>query len=316
MDRLTVKSFRQSGRVAEPLHSPMVVRDPARLRQMTDHWRRSGQSCGLVATMGALHDGHGALIKAAHRSCDKVMVSIFVNPIQFGPHEDFGAYPRDEASDIAFLAKEKVDVVWIPDDFYPSGFATLIRLDSLSRCLCGASRPHHFPGVATVVARLLLLALPRRAFFGEKDYQQLVIIRALARDLALATEICAVPTIREPDGLALSSRNRYLTVAQRKIAPYLHRTLCRMRARIDQKHPLIDVLDQGQRALKEKGFDAIDYLECRDGDTLSPAGDRFPDRAMPWRLFAAVTLGRARLIDNIALARFDADDPDEYSPGL
>src|SRR5262249_21433730 len=201
--------------------SPPVARSIAALRRMVAAWRAQGDNIGLVPTMGALHRGHLALVAAAQAECRRVVVSIFVNPRQFGPQEDFAAYPRPEEADLAVLAEARVDLAFIPTvaEIYPPGAATTISVAGLSEGLCGAHRPGHFDGVATVVAKLLIEAAPDRAYFGEKDYQQLLVVTRMARDLDLPVAIVGVPTVREPDGLALSSRNVYLAPDERTVAP-------------------------------------------------------------------------------------------------
>ncbi len=190
-----------------------VVRTVAELRGCVARWREAGERIGLVPTMGALHDGHKALVSAAQAGSDRVAVSIFVNPKQFGPGEDLAAYPRRETADLDMLRTAQVDLAFVPaaEEIYPPGFGTLVRVAGLTECLCGAHRPGHFDGVATVVAKLLVQALPDAAYFGEKDYQQLMVVRRMARDLDIPVQIEGVPTWREPDGLALSSRNAYLS---------------------------------------------------------------------------------------------------------
>jgi pantoate--beta-alanine ligase len=195
-----------------------VARSVAELRRHVATWRSQGERVGLVPTMGALHKGHLALVAAAQGACRRVVVSIFVNPKQFGPREDFSSYPRPEADDLAKLTEAAADLAYIPEvgEMYPAGFATSISVGGPSDGLCGAQRPGHFDGVATVVAKLLTQVAPDAAYFGEKDYQQLMVVRRLARDLDLPVEIVGVPTVREPDGLALSSRNVYLSTEERR----------------------------------------------------------------------------------------------------
>src|SRR6266566_4074640 len=204
-----------------------VVRTVAGLREAVGGWRAKGERIGLVPTMGALHQGHLALIATARGQCARVVASLFVNPKQFGPREDFAAYPRDEAADLAKFREGGVDLVFAPpvEEMYPPGFASNIRIAGISESLEGAHRLGHFDGVATVVAKLLLQCLPDAAFFGEKDYQQLMVVRRLVRDLDIPVRIEGVPTVREPDGLALSSRNVYLSPEERRVAPQLHHVL-------------------------------------------------------------------------------------------
>jgi pantoate--beta-alanine ligase len=273
----------------------------AALRARVAEWRRAGERIGLVPTMGALHQGHRALMQAARRANRRVVVSIFVNPKQFGPREDFAAYPRPEAADRAVLQEEGVDVAFLPsvEAMYPAGFATTVSVAGISEGLCGAHRPGHFDGVATVVAKLLLQTAPDAAYFGEKDYQQLMVVKRLALDLDIPVEIVGVPTVREPDGLALSSRNVYLSPEERRIAPLLYRTLNDIAAAIAAgKEPTEAALDHGAAALSGSGF-RVEYLELRDAATLAPVSGPL---ARPARLLAAVHLGRTRLIDNILVA--------------
>jgi pantoate--beta-alanine ligase len=273
----------------------------AALRARVAEWRRAGERIGLVPTMGALHQGHRALMQAARRANRRVVVSIFVNPKQFGPREDFATYPRPEAADRAVLQEEGVDVAFLPsvEAMYPAGFATTVSVAGISEGLCGAHRPGHFDGVATVVAKLLLQTAPDAAYFGEKDYQQLMVVRRLALDLDIPVEIVGVPTVREPDGLALSSRNVYLSPGERRIAPLLYRTLNDIAAVIAAGKETIEAaLDQGGAALSGSGF-RVEYLELRDAATLAPVTGAV---ARPARLLAAVHLGRTRLIDNIPVA--------------
>lgn len=254
----------------------------------------------LVPTMGALHDGHLALIRLARRRAAHVVVSIFVNPAQFAPHEDFGSYPRTLAADLAALAGHGVDLVWAPavETMYPGGFASTIVPEGPALAgLEDAFRPHFFAGVATVVAKLLLQCAPDVAVFGEKDYQQLKVIARLARDLDLETRILGAPIVREPDGLALSSRNVYLSPPERRAAPVLYRVLKACAAAIAAGEPLGAVLDKGRGAIAAAGF-KLDYLEARHADTLAPIGAA-AERSV--RLLVAARTGRTRLIDNVAV---------------
>ncbi|HTW54098.1 MAG TPA: pantoate--beta-alanine ligase [Stellaceae bacterium] len=273
-----------------------IARSVAELRRQLGVWRTQGQRVGLVPTMGALHAGHLALVAAAQAQCRRVVASIFVNPRQFGPREDFAAYPRPEADDLAKLAAAKIDLVWMPsvEEMYPDGFATTISLGGPAEPLEGAHRPGHFNGVATVVCKLLTQVAPDAAFFGEKDYQQLLVVRRMARDLNLSVDIVGVPTVREPDGLALSSRNVYLSADERRLAPRLHRAMHEAAAAIAQGTPPASALARAILALGEAGFQ-VEYLELRDADTLAP----MDALAKPARLLAAAHLGRTRLIDNI-----------------
>ncbi|HEU0215889.1 MAG TPA: pantoate--beta-alanine ligase [Stellaceae bacterium] len=276
-----------------------VARSVTALRAAVATWRANQQRIGLVPTMGALHAGHLALVAAAREQCQRVVVSIFVNPKQFGPREDFSAYPRPEADDLAKLAAANADLAYIPtpDEMYPDGFATTISVGGVSEGLCGAHRPGHFDGVATVVAKLFTQVAPDVAFFGEKDYQQLLVVRRMARDLDLPVDIVGVPTVREPDGLALSSRNVYLSAEERRIAPNLHRLMREAAAAIAQGGTPGGILARAIMALGEAGL-MVEYLELRDAETLAPLT---APPARPARLLAAVHLGRTRLIDNLSV---------------
>jgi pantoate--beta-alanine ligase len=278
-----------------------LARTIADLRSCLAAWRNSGGSLGLVPTMGALHAGHLALLAAARRECDRVVASIFVNPRQFGPGEDFDAYPRNEAADLALLRTAGVDLAFLPAvaEMYPPGFATTVSVGGLSEGLCGRHRPGHFDGVATVVTKLLLQSLPDVAYFGEKDYQQLLVIRRLARDLDIPVRIAAVPTVREADGLALSSRNAYLSPQQRRIAPMLARVLHQIAATLAREPEAVArELARGSAVLARAGF-AVEYLEVRHAETLAPLASTADT---PARVFAAAYLGRTRLIDNVPVA--------------
>ncbi len=274
-----------------------VVRSVAALREIVADWRARGERVGLVPTMGAIHKGHLALVQAASGQGGRVVASLFVNPKQFGPSEDFAAYPRDEAADLAAFRGAGVDLVFAPTvaEMYPSGFATNVRVGAVSEGLDGAHRPGHFDGVATVVAKLLLQSLPDAAYFGEKDYQQLTVVRHLARDLDIPVRIEGVTTVREADGLALSSRNVYLSPEERRAAPLLYQVLCDSAAALaNQPDAVGAALECGLARLSAGGF-AVDYLELRDAESLAPLA-RLAGRA---RLLVAARIGRTRLIDNI-----------------
>ncbi|MBT6119600.1 MAG: pantoate--beta-alanine ligase [Rhodospirillaceae bacterium] len=276
-----------------------TVRTVSSLRAQVRDWRSRGETVGLVPTMGALHDGHLALVQAAQARCDRVIATIFVNPAQFGPTEDFGAYPRTEAEDADKLRAHRTDLLFAPgvEEIYPGGFATAVHVAGVSEGLCGGHRPGHFDGVATVVSKLLLQALPDAAFFGEKDYQQLQVIKRVAADLDIPVEIVGVLTVREADGLALSSRNVYLDPAQRRIAPALYGELVALAAAIELGENATLAIGRARRRLVDAGFDRVEYVELRDPDSLAPVGDA----GRPARLLAAAWLGRTRLIDNIAV---------------
>ena len=277
-----------------------IARSIASLRSTLALWRKDEARIALVPTMGALHEGHLALLRRAKAECGRTVVSIFVNPKQFAPHEDFSAYPRGEEADLEKLEREGADLAFLPplDEIYPEGFATSVRVAGLSEPLCGAHRPGHFDGVATVVTKLLTQSLPDAAYFGEKDYQQLLIVRRLARDLDLGAEIVAVPTVREKDGFALSSRNAYLTAQERQRAPELYRVLCLIAGALEKEPGAVArELALGLADLNAAGF-AVEYLEVRDASTLVPATSKV---ASPSRVFVAARLGGTRLIDNIAI---------------
>ncbi|MEY4932229.1 MAG: hypothetical protein RLZZ403_549 [Pseudomonadota bacterium] len=275
------------------------IASPAELRQILKEWRREGQRVAFVPTMGNLHAGHGHLVREAGKRADRVVVSIFVNPLQFGPKEDFDRYPRTPEEDAALLESLNVDLLFSPSvaDMYPRGrdSSTLVDVPDLSGILCGEFRPGHFVGVATVVAMLLDLVQADCALFGEKDFQQLTIIRRMAEDLLMPTEIIGVPTIREADGLAMSSRNRYLTATERVIAPQLYATLSIARnALLSGKADYATIEAQGRAILASHGF-RPDYFTVRDAVTLQVPGPETIDRV----ILVAAWLGRARLLDNV-----------------
>lgn len=274
-----------------------VARSIVALERALVRLRRSGK-VALVPTMGALHKGHLALIRQARRRAARVIVSIFVNPTQFAPNEDFASYPRTFERDVALLADLDVDLVWAPtaEVMYPRGFATrVVPEGAASAGLEDKFRPHFFAGVATVVAKLFTQCGPDIALFGEKDYQQLKVVTRMARDLDLPVRIVGVPTVREVDGLALSSRNVRLSPAERAVAPELHRVLADCARRISSGEPLPAILADGWRTLEATGF-AVDYLEARDAETLMPLE---PAAESPIRLLVAARLGKTRLIDNL-----------------
>jgi len=275
-----------------------IVRTIHALRAQVAKWRKAGESIALVPTMGALHEGHLSLIALAKAKADRVVVSIFVNPIQFGPREDFKIYPRDEVGDLEKLGAAGVDIVFAPEvaEMYPEGFKTQIKIGDLTEGLCGASRPNHFDGVATVVAKLLMQCGPDVATFGEKDYQQLLVIKQLVRDLNIPVEIIGAPIVREVDGLALSSRNVYLSPEQRKIAPLLHQTIAGVAADLAQGRGCDDAVVAARFKLDAAGF-RVDYVAVRDPDTLQPLSGPVK-RA---RVLAAAYLGKTRLIDNVPM---------------
>ncbi|WP_315797981.1 MULTISPECIES: pantoate--beta-alanine ligase [unclassified Bradyrhizobium] len=279
--------------------SPRVARTVSALRRELDSLRARKASIALVPTMGALHEGHISLVRLAKRRADKVVVSIFVNPTQFAPTEDFGSYPRTWKEDVAKLAAERVDLIWHPDAkaMYPDGFAT--RVVPEGAALAGLEdrfRPHFFGGVATVVAKLFTQCRPDVAIFGEKDYQQLRVVAQMARDLDLGVRVVGSRTVRERDGLAMSSRNVYLTADERRAAPTLHRVLKELAARLRAGDDMQPALGDGAAAITQAGF-ALDYLEVRHAETLAPIA---PNESGPIRILVAAKIGTTRLIDNIA----------------
>lgn len=278
---------------------PRVTRTVPALRRAVQAWRDAGETVALVPTMGALHAGHLALVRLAARRADRVVVSIFVNPTQFAPHEDLASYPRTFDADLATLAGA-ADMIWAPEAavMYPDGFATRIAPEGAATAgLEDSFRPHFFGGVATVVAKLLIQVAPDVAVFGEKDYQQLKVVTRLAADLDLPLKIVGMPTIREKDGLALSSRNAYLSPEERATAPTLHRVLDACARAIAAGGPIKTVLARGRADITAAGF-ALDYLEARHADSLAPVSSL---RDGPIRLLVAAKIGRTRLIDNLGV---------------
>lgn len=275
-----------------------VLRSPSQVSRWTRRHRREGVTIGFVPTMGALHAGHRSLIRAARLTCDAVVVSIFVNPAQFGPREDLAHYPRPFRADLELCRKAGVDLVFAPSvgAIYPPGFGTEVRVPALAARWEGAARPHHFPGVATVVTKLLAIVQPDRAYFGQKDYQQCAIVRHLVADLNLATQIVVRPTVREADGLALSSRNVYLTPAQRRAAPLLYRAL-RTGAQVIQSgtRTARNVEAAMRRVCQAHPMVSIEYVSVCDPDTLEPLR-RINGSSL---LLGAIRVGPVRLIDNL-----------------
>jgi pantoate--beta-alanine ligase len=280
------------------MRRPKVVRTLRALDRARAEFRSA--TVALVPTMGALHAGHLTLVRRARQRADRVIVSIFVNPTQFAPHEDLASYPRTFADDLAALAGERVDLVWAPTVpvMYPDGFATRIVPEGAATVgLEDAFRPHFFGGVATVVAKLFLQCRPDFGLFGEKDFQQLKVVTRLARDLDLRLRVIGVPTVRERDGLAMSSRNAYLSEAERAVAPVLYRNLKNCAQSISAGSSVTKVLADGRKAIAAAGF-ALDYLEARNAETLAPLSKHSDE---PVRLLVAARLGRTRLIDNIGV---------------
>jgi pantoate--beta-alanine ligase len=275
-----------------------VVRDVPALRTAVAAWRKQGLSVALVPTMGALHEGHLSLVRHAKAKCDRVIASLFVNPKQFAPHEDFERYPRDEASDSALLASAGCDLLYAPERaaMYPDGFTTNVLVPSVSTMLEGEFRPHFFGGVATVVSKLLLQALPDHAFFGDKDYQQLLVIKRMTTDLDIPVAIHGCPTVREHDGLAMSSRNAYLSADERRIAARLNLILHDAIKAVHAGEPVAEAEAEARRHLIAAGFTGVDYAAIRDAETLAAVSD-----LSHARILAAVWIGKTRLIDNMAV---------------
>ncbi|HEB75109.1 MAG TPA: pantoate--beta-alanine ligase [Nitrospirae bacterium] len=281
-----------------------VIRNARVMQQTVKEYLQRGSSIGFVPTMGALHGGHMSLVQRCREENDVSVVSIFVNPIQFGPSEDFSSYPRNTEDDAAKLQEAGVDILFMPgvEDMYPEGFATFVEVERLSDRLCGRFRPGHFRGVATVVTKLLNIVRPSRAYFGQKDYQQALIIKQVVRDLNIETETVVCPTVREADGLAMSSRNLYLSPRERKAAAVIYRTLCRARDMVlGAECSLSDVKNLMEEALSaEPLVDEVEYASAFDPETLEDICSRDVTIYRKGRvlLAAAVRIGRARLIDN------------------
>ncbi|WP_370255352.1 pantoate--beta-alanine ligase [Nioella sp.] len=276
-----------------------IIRSKAALQQMTRGWRRAGEVIGVVPTMGALHQGHLSLVRAAKAGADRVIVTIFVNPKQFNDPKDLENYPRTEEEDARKLIPLEVDAIYCPDpdQIYPDGFVTTVSVGGVADELEGAFRPGHFDGVATVVTKLFTQTMADRAWFGEKDYQQLQVVTRLSADLDLGTEVVGCPTIREEDGLALSSRNLLLSDRARIKAPALNAAMERAAARIGAGEPVAQVLAEASAEVERAGFNAVEYMELRDSETLKPV--EVLNR--PARLLTAAQLAGVRLIDNIAV---------------
>ncbi len=263
-------------------------------------WKKKGQTIGFVPTMGALHEGHASLIRRARKENDKVVVSIFVNPAQFGPNEDFSRYPRPFDKDRALCAALGVDILYhpSPEAIYPPGYKSFIEVEGLSQLWCGHFRPGHFRGVATVVLNLFQTVSPARAYFGEKDYQQLTIIKTMARDLNLSMRVIGCQTLREKDGLAMSSRNQYLSPSERRDAAMLYRSLCEASEKINQGIEIASALKAARQKILSIPNSRIDYLAAVDGLSL----EEIKSPRLGARILAAVWIGKTRLIDNIKLA--------------
>lgn len=276
-----------------------TVKTIAELRRRLGEWRARNETIALVPTMGALHEGHLSLVRVAKAKAGRIVATLFVNPAQFGPNEDFADYPRDTDGDAQKLENEGCDLLFRPDaeEIYPPGHATKVSVEGLGDILEGEFRPGFFTGVATVVTKLLMQALPDFAVFGEKDYQQLLIIRRLTRDLDIPVVIEAAPTVRDDDGLALASRNAYLTSAEREIAPVLFGTLSQVAENVGRGVDAEEQAAWGLDQLERAGFGKIDYFTVRDAETLEPAAGA----SRPARVLGAAWLGKARLIDNVAV---------------
>ena len=280
------------------LAAPPIVRTVTELRVQVAAWKTAGERVALVPTMGGLHEGHLALVRRAGELADRVVTSLFVNPTQFAPGEDFEAYPRDEARDAALLAAQGCDLLYAPGagEMYPAGFSTTVTVAEVSSPLDGLSRPRHFAGVATVVSKLLNQCDPDVAVFGEKDYQQLLVIRRLVRDLDMPVEITGLPTVRDADGLALSSRNAYLSPDERAVAGQLNLVIKAAAQSVRGGEAVAAVEARALAALAKAGIRQIDYLEVRGADDLARLGPG--PTAAPARVFVAARLGKTRLIDN------------------
>ena len=290
---------RASGKLERPVtKSIKVARTVKELRKQVGKWRKDEKSIALVPTMGALHTGHLSLVKLARKTADKTIVSIFVNPTQFAPNEDLARYPRDEAGDLEKLTEADADLVWAPTaaEMYPDGFSTGVAAGSAAEDLEGAIRPHHFGGVATVCCKLFSQTTADFAIFGEKDYQQLTVLKQMVRDLNLPIELIGAATKREKDGLALSSRNAYLSDAERRIAPELYAAISDLAEDVGHGADIPAAVASAKRRLLSAGFAKVDYVEVRDAETLKPV-EMYT--IFPLRVLAAAWLGKTRLIDNV-----------------
>ncbi|WP_112323971.1 pantoate--beta-alanine ligase [Oceanibium sediminis] len=274
-----------------------VITSIPALRARIGAMRANGQGIGLVPTLGGLHDGHAALVEAARAAGDLPVATLFLNPAQFSESEDLERYPAERDADIALLKAAGAALVFAPatEEIYPPGFSTRISITAFEDVLCAQNRPGHFNGVSLVVCKLLCIARAERAYFGEKDWQQCLVVKALVRDLNIDTDIVTVPTARDSDGLALSTRNRYLTAAERRLAPQLYHEICEAAARIAQGTPTELACAEAQETLTLAGFSQVEYLECRNAETLRLA----PSPGRGARVFVAARLGAARLIDNV-----------------
>ena len=288
--------------------SVQIVRSKKELRTKVRAWHMSGLKVGMVPTMGALHHGHLSLIKEIQKHVDKVVVSIFVNPKQFGPNEDFDKYPRSETADIKKLEEVNTDLLYTPEvsEIYPEGFLTNVSVSKITEGLCAAKRPGHFDGVTTVVTKLLLQCLPDVALFGEKDFQQYTVLKQLAKDLDIPTDVMCGKLIRDDDGLATSSRNVYLTPEERKIALEIPKTLQQIIREIEGGILSIeDALEKGNQHLLDSGFKEVQYLEIRQSDNLEPISHTVAESSpILARVLVAAVVGKTRLIDNMPIKIF------------
>ncbi|MBL4612658.1 MAG: pantoate--beta-alanine ligase [Emcibacter sp.] len=288
--------------------SVQIVRSKKELRTKVRAWHMSGLKVGMVPTMGALHHGHLSLIKEIQKHVDKVVVSIFVNPKQFGPNEDFDKYPRSETADIKKLEEVNTDLLYTPEvsEIYPEGFLTNVSVSKITEGLCAAKRPGHFDGVTTVVTKLLLQCLPDVALFGEKDFQQYTVLKQLAKDLDIPTDVMCGKLIRDDDGLATSSRNVYLTPKERKIALEIPKTLQQIISEIEGGILSIEeALEKGNQHLLDSGFKEVQYLEIRQSDNLEPISHTVAESSpILARVLVAAVVGKTRLIDNMPIKIF------------
>ncbi|MEE2691888.1 MAG: pantoate--beta-alanine ligase [Pseudomonadota bacterium] len=282
-----------------------VARTLKALRARVDGWRSTGLTVGFVPTMGALHKGHISLVRHAAKLSDRVVASIFINPKQFAAHEDLATYPRNEAADLEMLAAAGCHLAWCPspEEMYPAGYQTAVSVEAVAAGLESDSRPHFFGGVATVVCKLLNQVRPTVAVFGEKDYQQLLVIKRMVKDLDMPVQIVGGETVRESDGLAMSSRNAYLNPQERKIAAKLNEVLAALAEKLEAGAPVDETMIEGRTLLGAAGFDRIDYLETRSAADLESVGLGPLKIGAPARVLAAVVVGRTRLIDNWPVAR-------------
>lgn len=287
------------------IKSPIRLRTLRALRETLGEHRLAGRSIGFVPTMGALHDGHVSLVRQAREKTDITVVSIFVNPTQFAPGEDLDTYPRTEEADIARLAEVGTDIAYLPslEEMYPDGSKTNVRVEGMSDLLDGQYRPHFFYGVATVVARLFVHVQPDVAVFGEKDFQQLQIIRRMVRDLGFSIEVIGGETVRDPDGLAQSSRNTYLSAEERRAANVISAALHRARCRVAIGVPVDEALSEARARIVEAGFDRLDYVSAVDPENLEALPGGVLGTGQDARLLAAAWMGKTRLIDNMGLQR-------------